>query len=66
MAFGGYLEVGTTLCGEVVINLDYDRVGHIVFSAEQARQLAHLLLTKAGEAEAFSGSIIDVESSCVG
>ena len=47
----GYLEVGTNGRGEVVINLDHDRTGHVVFSPEQARALAHLLLKKAIEAE---------------
>lgn len=45
----GYLEVGTNERGEVVINLDRDRVGHVVFSPKQARHLAGLLLAKARE-----------------
>lgn len=49
------LEVGTNGRGEVVINHpdlepDADGVGHIIFSIEQARNLAHLLMKKANEA----------------
>lgn len=43
----GYLAVGVNDDGEVVINLDHDRTGHIVFSPTQARNLAHLLLKQA-------------------
>lgn len=46
----GYLMVGTNEQGEVVVNLDRDRTGHIVFSPAQARTLAALLLKKAAEA----------------
>jgi len=53
---GGYLYVGTTGSGEVVLNHpdidpDKDGNGHIVFSPEQARRLAILLAKKAREAE---------------
>jgi hypothetical protein len=52
----GFLEVGTNLNGEVVINHpdlkpDKDGVGHIVFSVRQARQFAATILKKATEAE---------------
>jgi hypothetical protein len=52
----GFLEVGTNGQGEVVINHpdlqpDENGVGHIVFSPEQARNLAALLLRKATDAE---------------
>lgn len=49
---GGHLEVGINEQHEVLINLDRDRTGHIVFSPEQARQLAAVLTKKAAEAEA--------------
>jgi hypothetical protein len=50
------LEVGTNGAGEVVVNHpdlqpDANGVGHIVFSPEQARQLAFLLQQKAHNAE---------------
>jgi hypothetical protein len=46
----GYLMVGIDpYRGEVVINLDHDRTGHITFSPSQARQLASLLNRKADE-----------------
>lgn len=49
----GYLEVGVNDKGEVVINHpdlkpDADGVGHIVFSPQQARDLADLLYRHAG------------------
>lgn len=52
---GGYLEVGTSGSGEVVINhlhldVDADGVGHIVFSPKEARALANLLNRKSVEA----------------
>ena len=52
----GYLEVGTNGCGEVVINHgdlapDEHGVGHIVFSPNQARELASLLSKSARLAE---------------
>lgn len=47
----GYLEVGINDRGEVVVSLDKDRTGHIIFSPNQARNLAALLIKKAGEAE---------------
>jgi len=51
----GFLEVGTTGEGEVIINHpdlkpDENGVGHIIFSVRQARDLARLLLRKADEA----------------
>ncbi len=54
---GGFLEVGIDEgSAEVVINhpdlkADENGVGHIIFSPKQARDLAQLLLTKAGDAE---------------
>lgn len=56
----GYLEVGINETGEVVINLDHDRTGHINFSPRQARTLAALLNKKACEAERYVA--IDVPS----
>ncbi len=53
----GYLEVGIDhLTFEVVINhpkmdVDANGVGHLVFSENQARHLAKLLIKKADEAE---------------
>ena len=52
----GFLEIGTNDHGEVVINHgdlkpDENGVGHIVFSPNQARQLATLLIKHASEAE---------------
>lgn len=52
----GFLEVGRNEAGEVVINHpdlkpDEHGVGHLVFSAEQARHLAGLLLTHAADCE---------------
>lgn len=54
----GHLEVGRDLAGQVVINHpdlkpDANGVGHIVFSPEQARNLAALLLKHAAEGEAM-------------
>lgn len=40
----GTLEVGTNERGEVVVNLDRDRTGHIVFSAREALEFARTLL----------------------
>ena len=56
------LEVGTNGAGEVVINHpdlkpDEDGVGHIVFSVEQARNLANLLLSKSADALVERGDI---------
>ena len=49
---GGFLEVGIDpRRGEVVVNLDRDRTGHITFTPDQARQLAALLVKKADETE---------------
>lgn len=49
----GFVEVGHNDQGEVVVNLDRDRngIGHLVFSPNQARALAALLIRKAKEAE---------------
>jgi hypothetical protein len=47
----GYLMIGTNGRREVVVNLDRDRTGHIVFSPGQARTLAALLLRKADDAD---------------
>jgi hypothetical protein len=63
----GVLEVGLTCDGKVVINhpdLDADEngVGHIVFSAVQARALAALLLKKAEDAEADSARLLCVDA----
>jgi len=51
----GFLEVGTNGRGEVVVNHpdlmpDEHGVGHIVFSVQQARDFANLLLAKAADA----------------
>lgn len=53
----GYLEVGCNESGEVVINHpdlkpDANGVGHIIFSPNQARNLAELLWKHALAAEA--------------
>lgn len=45
----GYLEVGINERGEVVINLDKDRTGHIVFTPNQARSLAAMLIKQAAD-----------------
>lgn len=52
----GFLEVGHNEAGEVIINHpdlkpDADGVGHIIFSADQARHLAQSLAKYAFEAE---------------
>jgi hypothetical protein len=56
------LEVGTNGHGEVVVNHpdlqpDDDGVGHIVFSVEQARNLANLLQSKAADALVERGDL---------
>lgn len=53
---GGFLEVGITEKREVIINhpkleVDENGLGHIVFSPNQARGLAKVLLEKADLAE---------------
>ena len=58
----GTLEVGTNGHGEVVVNHpdlepDENGVGHIVFSVEQARGLANLLMSKAADAAVERGDI---------
>lgn len=50
----GSLMVGTNGNGEVVVNLDQDRTGHIIYSPAQARQFASLLCKKADEADSES------------
>ncbi len=54
------LEVGTNGMGDVVVNHpdlqpDENGVGHIVFSVEQARNLANLLMSKASDAAVERG-----------
>ena len=54
------LEVGTTGKGEVVINHpdlepDENGIGHIIFSVEQVRSLANLLMSKSADAAAERG-----------
>jgi hypothetical protein len=56
----GILEVGTNGHGEVVINHpdlepDENGVGHIVFSVEEARNLANLMMAKAADAAVERG-----------
>ena len=62
MSTHGVLEVGTNGSGEVVINHpdlqpDDNGVGHIVFSVEQARNLANLLQSKAADALVERGDL---------
>jgi hypothetical protein len=49
----GYLEVGRNDKFEVIINFkeDIPGIGHVVFSPNQARNLARLLIQHAEEAE---------------
>ena len=47
----GHLRVGINHSGKVVVNLDHEQTGHIVFSPDQARHLASLLNEKADDAE---------------
>ena len=57
---GGFLEIGHNLRGEVVLNMngchETDEYGnsHIVFSPEQARELAEKLMRRADEAETLA------------
>jgi hypothetical protein len=66
----GVLEVGTNGAGEGVINHpdlepDENGVGHIVFSPNQARNLANLLIWHATEAEGGGTSkTATVRNSC--
>lgn len=54
---GGYLMVGIDpVTGEVVVNLDRERTGHLTFSPQQARDLADLLRKKADEAESAAAA----------
>lgn len=61
----GYLEVGLNEAGnEVVINHpdlkpDENGVGHIVFSADQARNLARLLMEKAREIDGHTAVMVE-------
>jgi hypothetical protein len=62
----GFLEVGCNDQNEIVINhpdlkLDEYGVGHIVFSVNQARNLAKLLIDKAMEADAASFATREAE-----
>lgn len=55
------LEVGCNDRGEVVINhpsleTDANGCGHIVFSPDQARNLARILFAKAADADGFPGT----------
>jgi hypothetical protein len=52
MSENKFLEVGTNEAHEVVINLPPGETGHIVFSIEQARQLAETLRRQANVAAA--------------
>lgn len=56
----GAVMVGLTEAGDdVVINLDRDRTGHIVFSPDEARGLARLLTQKAREVDGSRDDIVD-------
>jgi hypothetical protein len=46
----GMLGVGVDDARQVVVNLDRDRTGHIVFSQQEAREFGALLIRKAEEA----------------
>jgi hypothetical protein len=46
-AGAGFVTVGHNDRGEVVVNLDRDRTGYIVFSPQQARDFASLLARRA-------------------
>jgi hypothetical protein len=65
----GALEVGTNGSGEVVVNHpdlepDENGVGHIVFSPEQARNLAEILSAKADDAERENVPPVDRSKRC--
>ena len=61
---GGYLTVGLSTDGsQVVLNLDHDRTGHIVFSSNQARQLANLLHSKSNEAFCNGGYQVERDAT---
>ena len=47
----GFLEVSYNEARQIVINLDKDRTGHIVFSQEEAISLATVLIKKVFEAK---------------
>ena len=47
----GFLHVGINENSEVVVNLPKDMTGHIVFSPNQARDFARVLLKQADSAE---------------
>lgn len=64
----GHLEVGTNERGEVILNLPAEVVagfdttgGHIVFSPNQARNLAEILLYKAAGIDGLTVSNVAVE-----
>lgn len=57
----GSLLVGPNDHGEVVINLPRDMTGHIVFSPDQARHLAEILLYQAATIDGQSASNAAVE-----
>ena len=62
----GFLEVGLNEQGEIVVNHpdlkpDADGVGHIVFSPNQARNLAELLLKHAAKADRDAAEKRDTE-----
>jgi len=46
---GGTIEVGFNDNDEVVVNLDQDRTGHLIFSPLQAMHLSNVLAQKALE-----------------
>ena len=54
----GFLEIGVNDKGEVVVNYPGGKIGHLVFSVGQARNLARLLLLKAMDALACTGITI--------
>lgn len=63
----GFLEVGLNEAGEIVVNHpdlepDENGVGHIVFSADQARNLARLLEKHANESEREARDKRDAEA----
>jgi hypothetical protein len=57
----GFLEVGTNEAHEVVINLPRDMTGHVVFSVQQARDLADSLLRQAETAEGEQRALREAE-----
>lgn len=62
----GFLLVGLNDKQEVVINLNYDRTGHVVFSANQARHLGRLLLKKSDEVDGEQSlSALELENASI-